>query len=94
MEKLEGPSTTLTFLGMEIDTSKMEIRLLGENSTAFVKSYPPGWEKRKATNCHILALVGLLQHASKVIQCGCSFVSRMYATAAKKKELDYYTWLN
>ena len=26
-EKLEGPSTTLTFLGVEIDTAKMEIRL-------------------------------------------------------------------
>ena len=30
MERLEGPSTTLTFLGVEIDDSKMEIRLPGE----------------------------------------------------------------
>ena len=27
MVKLEGPSTTLTFLGVEIYTAKMEIRL-------------------------------------------------------------------
>ena len=39
-------------------------------------------------------MVGLLQHAAKVIRCGRSFVSRMYATAAKVQELEYFTRLN
>jgi len=42
----------------------------------------------------ILSLVGLLQHAAKVIHCGRAFVSCMYATAAKVKELHFYTILN
>ena len=51
--------------------------------------------KKKATKHNILSLVGLLQHATKVVKCGRSFVSWMYAAAAAKvKVLDYFTWLN
>ena len=50
--------------------------------------------KKRATKREILSLVGLLQHATKIIRCGRTFVSRMYSTAAKVKELDYYTRLN
>ena len=35
-----------------------------------------------------------MQHAAKVVHCGRSFVSRMYATAAKVQELEYFTRLN
>jgi len=50
--------------------------------------------KKKAIKRDILSLVGLLQHATKVVRCGRPFLSRMYATAAKLKELHYYTCLN
>ena len=42
----------------------------------------------------ILSLVGSLQHATKVVRCGRAFVSRMYATAAKVKEMHFHTRLN
>jgi len=41
----------------------------------------------------ILSLVGLLQHATKVVKPGCTFISRMYSTAAKLKKLSFYTRL-
>ena len=94
MEKLEGPSTTLTFLGVEIDTAKMEIRLPDDKLQRIRQELVTWMGKKKATKRQILSLVGLLQHATKVIRCGRSFVSRMYATAAKVKELHYSTWLN
>lgn len=50
--------------------------------------------KKKAIKRQTLSLVGLLHHAAKFIHHGRSFVSRMYVTAAKVKELDYYTRLN
>ena len=37
---------------------------------------------------------GLLQHATKVVRCGRTFVGHMYATAAKVQQLDHYTRLN
>ena len=48
----------------------------------------------EATKHEILSLVGLLQHAAKAVRCGRSFVSRMYTTAAKVQELEYFTCLN
>jgi len=46
--------------------------------------------KNKATKRQILSLFGLLQHTSKVVRCSRAFVARMYSTAAKVKQLDYY----
>ena len=51
-------------------------------------------KKKKATKRETLSLVDLLQHATKVVQCGRPFLSRMYATAAKVKQLEYYTHIN
>ena len=50
--------------------------------------------KKSATKREILSLVGLLQHATKVVRPGRSFLSRMYSTAARVPELHYYTRLN
>ena len=50
--------------------------------------------KNNVTRREILSLIGLLQHVTKVVRCGRTFVSRMYATATKVKEMDFYTRLN
>ena len=50
--------------------------------------------KENSYKREILSLVGLLQHATKVIQRGRTFVARMYATAAKVKQLHYFTRMN
>jgi len=71
----------------------MEARLPVEKLLR-IKQMTTWLDKKNATKREILSLVGLLQHATKVVRCGCTFVSRMYFTAAKVKELDYYTRLN
>ena len=50
--------------------------------------------RKKANKRQILSLVGTLQHATKVVRPGRSFVSRMYSTAAKLHEMYYITRLN
>ena len=50
--------------------------------------------KKSATKREILSLVGLLQHATKVVRPGRSFLSRMYGTAVRVPELHYFTRLN
>jgi len=49
--------------------------------------------KRNATIKSILSLVELLQHATKVVKPGRTFVSRMYITAAKMRKLSHWTRL-
>ena len=82
IEKVEGPSTSLTFLGIVIDTSRMEIRLPNDKLQRIQNELSSWLRKKKATKKEILSLVGLLQHATKVVRCGRTFVSRMYWTAA------------
>jgi len=49
--------------------------------------------RKKATKTEVLSLVGLLQHATKVITQGRTFVSRLYSAAACLKKLSYFTRL-
>ena len=94
VEKFEGPTTCLTFLGITLDTVKMEIRLPEDKFTRIRQEISKWLQKRKATKKQILSLVGLLQHATKVVRCGRNFVGRMYSTAVKLKDMSYYTRLN
>ena len=79
---------------MEIDTTKLEIRLPDERLQCICQELTTQMGKKRATKLHILLLIGQLQDASEVIRCGRPFVSRMHAVAAKVKELDCYKWLN
>ena len=71
----------------------MEARL-PEDKLSQIRTQLSTWlGRRKATKREILSLVGLLQHATRVVKPGRTFVSRVYNTAAKIKELHYYTTL-
>ena len=72
----------------------MEARLPEEKLTRIYHTVANWLDKRTATKRDILSLVGLLQHAAKVVRPGRIFVRRMYSTAAKVQEMDYYTRLN
>lgn len=69
----------------------MEARLPDEKLTRIYHTVASWLDKRNATKCEILSLVGL---AAKVVRPGRTFVRRMYSVAAKVQEMDYYTRLN
>ena len=50
--------------------------------------------KKIAIKREILSIIGVLQHATKIVQPGRTFLSRMYVTAAKLRELHFYIRLN
>ena len=93
-DKLEGSSTTLSFLGIILDTHQMEIRLPSNKLIRIQELLTTWFLRRKARKREILSLVGTLQYATKVVQPGRTFVSRMYATATKLWEMHYITRLN
>ena len=93
-EKLEGPSTTLTFLGIELDTEAMRMCLPREKLERLVASIR-GWLGRKACRKRELqSLAGLLQHASSVIRPGRCFLYRVYRTIALVAKPDHWIRLN
>ena len=90
-EKVAGPSASLEFLGILLDTTRMEARL-PDDKLARVHQAIGEWLGRKsATKREILSLVGLLQHAAKVVRPGRTFVRRMYSVAARVQQLDHFT---
>ena len=68
VEKVEGPSTVLSFLGITLDTCKMEARLPEEKLTKMQHTVADWLTRKKATKREILSLVGQLQHATKVVR--------------------------
>ena len=76
-EKLVGPSSCLTFLGIEIDTDEGVMRLPAEK-LARIQSQVRSWSQRRVCRRRQLeSLIGLLQHACRVVRPGRSFLRRM-----------------
>ena len=90
LEKIEGPSQCLTFLGITLDTELMQACLPDDKLIRIRKQVAAWLSHRKATKREILSLVGLLQHA---VILGRSFVSRMYREAAYLRKLSHFTRL-
>jgi len=67
MEKVEGPSESLTFLGILLDSETMEVRLPAEKLQCICSQTATRGVRKKAKKRQILSLVGLLQHATKLL---------------------------
>ena len=75
--KREGPTTCLTFLGIEVDTVSGQLRLPADKLDR-LNSLLKEWGDRKACQWRDLeSLIGVLNHACKVVRCGRSFLRRM-----------------
>ena len=75
--KRDGPTTCLTFLGIEVDTEAAELRL-PQDKLERLRSLLEDWGDRKACGRRELeSLVGVLNHACKVVRSGRTFLRRM-----------------
>ena len=94
MEKLEGPATTITFLGIEIDSAAHQLRL-PESKLSELQAELITWHKRKkCTKRQLLSLIGKLSFATKVIPAGRLFFRRLIDLSKKKKRLHHHITLN
>ena len=74
IEKLEGPSQCLTFLGIEIDTASSQLHL-PVDKLARLKALLAQWAARQSCQRrHMESLVGSLQHACRVVRPGRAFL--------------------
>ena len=75
--KRDGPTTCLTFFGIEIDTVASQLRLPADK-LQHLQSQLRDWGDRKVCQRKELeSLIGLLNHACKVVRGGRSFLRRM-----------------
>ena len=70
VHKMKGPTQVLTFLGIEMDSERMEVRL-SEDKLHRIQEEIKLWTRRKSTNKrNLLALIGQLQHACCIVRLG------------------------
>ena len=76
-EKQDGSATLLIFLGIFLDTERLEARLPPEK-LAHIKEEVVAWLVKKiCTKCEFLSLIGLLSFTAKVVPPGHTFLRRM-----------------
>ena len=91
--KVEGPSTSLTFLGIEIDTVDQVLRL-PDVKLAHLKRTLHRWQSTKyPTKRELQSLIGLLNHAAAVVRPGRSFVRNLIENMKTPRLLDQPTRL-
>eukprot|EP00731_Ephydatia_muelleri_P012479 Em0006g1373a len=94
LEKLEGPTTCLTFLGIEIDTITLELRL-PEAKLQAVRTAAKAWYgRRSGTKRELLSLIGVLGHACKVVRPGKRFLRRLINLSNCTRQLNRHIRLN
>ena len=75
--KRVGPTTCLPFLGIEIDTLAGSLRLPEEKLRRLIQTLDEWGDKKVCTRRQLESLVGLLNHACKVVFPGRTFLRRM-----------------
>ena len=91
--KTEGPTTKLTFLGIEFDTIKQELRL-PQSKLLRLKSTLHQWSStRNPTKRQLQSLIGILKHAASVIRPGHLFTRNLIENMKRPKGLEQRTRL-
>ena len=93
-EKIVGPTTVLTYLGIVIDTELMELRLPDDKLQSLLVLLNNWQIKRKCTKRELLSLIGKLSFASKVIPSGRSFLKRLIDLSKSVSHLHHRVSLN
>ena len=93
-DKVVGPHTELEFLGIVLDSHKMEIRLSTEKLVRLQRMIG-SWSRKKAcTKRELLSLIGHLNHACKVVKPGRPFLRRLIELSTKAKKMHHHLRLN
>lgn len=93
-KKLEGPCTCLEYLGVILDSDKMQCRLPADKVERIMTFVKELLSKRSCTKREILQLLGHMNFASRVILAGRAFVSYLLSLASSVSELYHFVHLN
>ena len=91
--KIFGPDTTMIFLGIEIHSQMMVIRL-PEDKLSALKTLLGDWERRRtATKRDIFSLIGKLSFACKVVKPGRMLLWRLIDLSTSVDSIHHFVTL-
>ena len=89
-DKVHEPSNVLTFLGIEIDSTSLQLRLPEPKLTELRQTLERWREKNSCTKRELLSLVGQLHHASAVVKPGHTFLRRLIDLSTTVTKLHHH----
>lgn len=93
-EKTTGPSQTLTYLGIEIDSQQQIIRLPADKYRELHEALLVWSGRKKCTKRELLSLIGSLSFAAKVVKPGRMFLRRLIDLSTTVASLNHHITLN
>ena len=94
LNKLEGPASTLTFLGITLDTVNQELRLTADKLSEILQAVIKWLGRRTATKRELLSLIGKLAFAARVVPAGRLFCWRLIQLSSSVEKLHHHVYLN
>jgi len=92
-KKVHSASSELEFLGIIIDTKKMELRISEDRLEEALDEIKNWRTKKRGKKRDLLSLIGKLSFISRVVVHGRSFLRRFIDTASKARHLHHYVRL-
>ena len=93
-QKVVGPTTSIVFLGILFDSVRQEIRL-PKDKLARLRTELRTWgDRRAASKRQLQSLIGLLNHAAKVVRPGRPFLRSLIDTMKVPRRQDQKVRLN
>ena len=86
-QKVVGPTSSIVFLGILIDSVRQEVRLPDDKLARLRQELRTWGDKRAATKRQLQSLIGLLNHAAKVVRPGRPWFDR-YDEDSEKAESE------
>jgi len=92
--KTQGPLSVITFLGIELDSTTMEIRLPQDKLTDIIEKLAYWRDRTACIKRDLLSLIGILAHASKVVKSSRIFLRRLIDLSTKAEDPSHFIRLN
>ena len=96
VDKQVGPTTCIIYLGIEVDSIAMVLRL-PQDKLIRIQELVAAWQKKKkSTKRELSSLAGQLQHAATVLRAGRTFLRRIFDALATRAAArpDHHIRLN
>ena len=93
-EKIEGPTTTIVFLGIVIDSMRGELRLSLEKVDRLRRQLRDWLQLKRCTKRELLSIAGQLQHAATVVWPGRTFLRLLLDLSATVAKPTHHISLN
>ena len=88
--KIEGPATSITFLGIHLDTIAMEASITLECKEALLAELNQLYWRRRCKKRELLSLIGKLSFACKVVPSGRIFLRRLIDISTSVEKLHHH----